>query len=121
MKKLRTRARGPPTRPLSKRSLFEQSVRVSTSGWAQTMMVEVNGGTVGESADLNKPPQGSRVSVYMATKSERSKRNRPGYQMGIDRNGLWGECRDSAGNVTKCAMYAQRSNVFEAWWNSRRG
>ena len=44
-------------------------------------MVEVNGGKVGESADLNKIPQGSRVSVYMAT--ELSKRNRPGYLMGL--------------------------------------
>ena len=46
-------------------------------------MVEVNGGKVGESADLNKIPQGSRVSVYMATESELSKRNRPGYLMGL--------------------------------------
>lgn len=87
------------------------------------MMVEVNGGTVGESGDLNKPPQGSRVSVYMATKSERSKRNRPGYQMGIDRNGtLGGMSGFGTGGVTKCAMKcAQQLNVSKARWNSRRG
>ena len=47
------------------------------------MLVEANGKRVKRSAELNRPPQGSRVSVYMATKSERSARRGPGYQMGL--------------------------------------